>query len=157
MKKNKLFTNTIIITSLTVFLMGCGHTKFDRGVSGAGIGAGAGAVVGAVTGLSVAQGALIGAGAGAITGLATSPGNVNLGRPAWGKDNSGSLYKPASQSSPRVAHVQSRLAAKGYNPGPVDGISGHRTESAIRSYQRTHGLRVTGYADQNLVSHLDNH
>ena len=64
-------------------LSGCGTTPGDRGLSGAGIGAAGGAVAGALLGGPVLAAAAIGAGAGALTGLATSPSNVNLGRPIW--------------------------------------------------------------------------
>lgn len=79
--KTMLLSSCLALTTLT----GCGHTNFDRGVGGAGIGAATGAVVGAVTGLSVAQGALLGAAGGAIVGLATDSSQVNLGQPLWKK------------------------------------------------------------------------
>ena len=65
-----------------VLLSGCGQTTGDRALSGAGIGAAGGAVVGAMVGAPL-EGAAIGAGAGALTGAATSPSQVDLGRPAW--------------------------------------------------------------------------
>jgi hypothetical protein len=63
-------------------LAGCGQTKQDRAISGAGIGAGVGAVGGALTGSPVG-GALLGGAAGAATGYLTDPDDVNLGRPLW--------------------------------------------------------------------------
>ena len=65
-----------------IALAGCGNTVGDRGLSGAGIGAAGGAVIGAMVGAPLA-GAAIGAGAGAIAGAATSPSQVDLGRPVW--------------------------------------------------------------------------
>ncbi len=65
-----------------IALAGCGNTVGDRGLSGAGIGAAGGAVIGALVGAPLA-GAAIGAGAGAIAGAATSPSQVDLGRPVW--------------------------------------------------------------------------
>ncbi len=64
-------------------LSACGTTTGDRGLSGAGIGAATGAVVGAIVGGPVLAAAAIGAGAGALTGMATTPSQVNLGRPIW--------------------------------------------------------------------------
>jgi hypothetical protein len=61
----------------------CGQTTGDRAVSGGLLGAGAGAAIGAVSGGGVGTGALIGGAAGAAGGALTSPGTVNLGRPAW--------------------------------------------------------------------------
>lgn len=63
-------------------LAGCGTAPGDRGLSGAGIGAATGAVVGALVGAPLA-GAAIGAGAGAAVGVATTPAQVDLGKPVW--------------------------------------------------------------------------
>ncbi|MBU8545676.1 MULTISPECIES: YMGG-like glycine zipper-containing protein [Roseomonadaceae] len=63
-------------------LAACGQTTGDRAVSGGLLGAGAGAAVGSLSG-SAGTGALIGGAAGAAGGALTSPGTVNLGRPAW--------------------------------------------------------------------------
>jgi osmotically inducible lipoprotein OsmB len=63
-------------------LAGCGSNPGDRALSGAGIGAAAGAVTGALLGVP-AVGAAIGASAGAVVGAATSPAQVDLGKPVW--------------------------------------------------------------------------
>jgi hypothetical protein len=63
-------------------LTACGQTTGDRAMSGAGIGAGVGLLGGALTG-SPLTGALLGGVLGAGTGVLTSPGQVDLGRPAW--------------------------------------------------------------------------
>lgn len=42
-----------------------------------------------------------------------------------------------------VLEVQTMLANKGYDPGPVDGQAGPSTASALRSFQATRGLTVT--------------
>jgi len=71
-----------ILFVAAIALAGCGETVGDRGLSGAGIGAAGGAVIGAMVGNPLA-GAAIGAGAGAVAGAATSPSQVDLGRPIW--------------------------------------------------------------------------
>ena len=43
-----------------------------------------------------------------------------------------------------VAHLQQLLIDQGYDPGPVDGIFGPRTDAAVRSYQRDRGLAADG-------------
>ncbi len=63
-------------------LTGCGTSTGDRGLSGAAIGAAGGAVAGALVGAPLV-GAAIGAGAGAAVGMATSPSQVDLGKPVW--------------------------------------------------------------------------
>lgn len=64
-------------------LAGCGATKQDRAMSGAGLGAATGAGIGALTGGSILGGALIGGAAGGAGGYLTDPDDVNLGRPLW--------------------------------------------------------------------------
>ena len=41
-------------------------------------------------------------------------------------------------------NAQQALQAKGYNPGPIDGIHGPRTSAALRDFQKAEGLTVTG-------------
>jgi osmotically inducible lipoprotein OsmB len=80
----KLKNLTIAISAVAVLgLAGCGTSKQDRALSGAGIGAGTGAAIGAVTGGGVVGGALLGGAAGAAGGYLTDPDKVNLGKPAW--------------------------------------------------------------------------
>lgn len=43
-----------------------------------------------------------------------------------------------------VLAVQQALVGRGYSPGPVDGVYGPRTASAVRAFQATEGLPVTG-------------
>ena len=75
----------LAVAGISAGLVACGETRGDRALSGAGIGAGTGAAVGAAAGgpVGAGTGAAIGAGAGAATGAVTSPGTVDLGRPAW--------------------------------------------------------------------------
>ena len=147
-----------------VSLAGCGSTPTERGVSGAGIGASAGAIIGAVTGLSVLEGAVLGAVGGGLTGALTKPSQIDMGDPAW-KKSGGQAAAPVTQQAAPVAsaqpnlnqavmNLQSQLAAKGYDPGPVDGVMGERTRAAIRAYQRDRQMPVDGQVTQALVSSL---
>jgi peptidoglycan hydrolase-like protein with peptidoglycan-binding domain len=43
-----------------------------------------------------------------------------------------------------VQDLQFRLTRLGYNPGPIDGIYGSRTETAVRQFQSGFGLVPTG-------------
>jgi soluble lytic murein transglycosylase-like protein len=55
---------------------------------------------------------------------------------------------PASAAiNPQHAGLQVALRAQGLYLGPIDGIVGPRTVAAVRTFQRTHGLRATGIAD----------
>ena len=44
----------------------------------------------------------------------------------------------------KVRDVQAALKKEGFDPGPVDGIMGHRTMTALRDFQSHNGLEVTG-------------
>ncbi len=50
---------------------------------------------------------------------------------------------PAAQAY-NVTVIQAALAAKGYDPGPIDGQMGAKTREAIRQYQAATGFEVTG-------------
>ncbi|GLK77278.1 hypothetical protein GCM10008171_25320 [Methylopila jiangsuensis] len=51
--------------------------------------------------------------------------------------------------------IQRRLQALGFDPGPLDGRSGPRTESAIRLFQTARGLSVDGVAGPNTRAALE--
>jgi len=50
-----------------------------------------------------------------------------------------------------VSQVQAELAREGLYRGAVDGSSGPDTRNAVRRYQRSHGLEVTGEIDRPLL------
>ena len=53
----------------------------------------------------------------------------------------------ASTSTPQVAGLQVALRAQGLYRGAIDAVAGPETVAAVRAFQRSHGLRVTGVAD----------
>ncbi|MCB9948050.1 MAG: peptidoglycan-binding protein [Rhodospirillaceae bacterium] len=53
-----------------------------------------------------------------------------------------------------VLSIQTNLANLGFNPGPIDGVFGQRTQAAIIAFQRTYGYPVTGAADQVTMAQL---
>ena len=55
-----------------------------------------------------------------------------------------------------VRSLQRRLAAAGNSPGPIDGRYGVLTESAVRQFQRAHGLPLTGIAGRRTLAVLAN-
>lgn len=144
-----MMRKTLAMTVCSAFLLSaCGQSVGDRGLSGAGIGAGAGAIVGAVTGLSILEGVALGAVAGGLAGALTDADLINLGDPIW-------ATKEQKANKAATARVQAGLAKLGYNPGPIDGVKGGRTTSAIRNYQRDNGLLVDGRASYELAQHID--
>ena len=65
----------------------------------------------------------------------------------------GSVQVPGDLKE-KTRDVQQFLTDKGYDPGPVDGMMGRRTSSAIRSYQENNGLNITGQVSNELYLHL---
>ena len=68
-------------------------------------------------------------------------------RTAWPTDDAG-------LSRQERREVQQRLAAAGHDAGPVDGLIGSRTRTAILAYQNQQGLAPDGRAGQRLLAHL---
>ena len=50
------------------------------------------------------------------------------------------IYVPTKED---IRFLQQMLAGAGFNPGPVDGIWGPRTQAALNEWQRRNGLTVT--------------
>jgi peptidoglycan hydrolase-like protein with peptidoglycan-binding domain len=46
-----------------------------------------------------------------------------------------------------VQKLQKALQAKGFDPGPIDGIFGSKTRMAVISYQMSVGLEPSGVVD----------
>ena len=59
----------------------------------------------------------------------------------------------AGNSVTRVL-IERRLAQLGYNPGQIDGRFVDRTRAALRDFQSTAGVPVTGYVDQRTLVSL---
>ncbi len=55
---------------------------------------------------------------------------------------------------PKVIELQKKLAQLGYGVGTADGKFGSKTEAAIRSFQKDHGLRVDGLAGTQTIKEL---
>jgi type II secretory pathway predicted ATPase ExeA/ankyrin repeat protein len=54
----------------------------------------------------------------------------------------------------RVTQVQRSLRDLGYDPGPVDGVAGSRTKSAIIAFQQKRGITADGNVTENLMRSL---
>jgi peptidoglycan hydrolase-like protein with peptidoglycan-binding domain len=50
--------------------------------------------------------------------------------------------------------VQRELAARGFDVGPEDGKLTDKTKAAISTYEKNHGLPVTGVATDELLRHI---
>ena len=60
----------------------------------------------------------------------------------------------SSNADSSVSQVQSALAREGYYRGAIDGNLGPATRSALRRYQRDHGLDATGQLDGPVIEAL---
>ncbi len=59
-----------------------------------------------------------------------------------------------SAAEPGVEAAQRRLAELGFDPGPVDGITGPRTRKAVRAFQKANALRPSGRLDAKTLNKL---
>lgn len=76
---------------------------------------------------------------GPLHGLAGLIGHVTLGDPA-------AAMAPGDQG-PEVTLLQARLERLGFRPGPIDGVYGGQTVSAVLALQKHEGLPRTGELD----------
>jgi len=60
----------------------------------------------------------------------------------------------SSVSQSTVKAAQESLRDKGYQPGPIDGIVGPKTRSAVREYQKAESLPVNGQLNSETVARL---
>jgi hypothetical protein len=67
-----------------------------------------------------------------------SPGNQH-----WSKDEINNIKQ-----------IQEALKEKGFDPGEADGVAGPKTSQAIREFQKSQNLQVTGRIDEKTASAL---
>ncbi len=53
--------------------------------------------------------------------------------------------------------AQLALTEMGYHPGPADGVMGHKTQEALKRFQRDNHLPMTGQADPQTMAILRRH
>ncbi len=63
----------------------------------------------------------------------------------------------AAEADPQIRQTQEALKTLGYQPGPVDGVSGPKTQGAIRKFQSDAGLPVSGVLDAQTLRTLNKH
>ena len=57
----------------------------------------------------------------------------------------------AFSASARIAALQIGLRANGFDPGPIDGVAGPLTKTALVRFERRHGLRANGRATRRAL------
>ena len=55
----------------------------------------------------------------------------------------------------QVMEAQSLLKKIGYDPGPIDGIFGKKTEEAVKQFQKDNGLIADGIIGKNTYKVLE--
>ena len=114
------------------------------------VGTAAGAVGGAVAGAAVAGpvGAVVGGVGGAYVG------NETTGQKPTTASTSSQRAYPSAYDANTIRRAQLALNARGYNAGPADGQWGQSTMDAVRKFQQTAGLPVTGELGPNTLNAL---
>ena len=152
--------NFVGAATMALALAACGTGTQERTTGGAAAGAATGAGIGALAGpVGVLGGAAIGGGVGAVTGATTEPDTVNLGSPPWSNpqarvpgidmnNSSASSGTASRRSNADIREAQRELRSRGYDVGPIDGIWGQQTASAVREFQRANNIEATGRLDQ---------
>ncbi len=80
--------------------------------------------------------------------------------PAWAADQAKSTdvkqekSEKHSQNSDEVKKLQEALKSKGDDPGAIDGRMGRKTHAALRAFQKSNGLKVTGSPDKETADKL---
>ncbi len=71
-----------------------------------------------------------------------------------GTGRMGSQQGATRMSDADIKSVKEALKAKGLNPGPINGTMDSQTQQAIRDFQKTNNLRVTGEVDEQTAAKL---
>jgi membrane-bound lytic murein transglycosylase B len=70
----------------------------------------------------------------------------------------GTLSRPPPEGEQltrdQMRAIQQALADVGFDPGPIDGVPGSATRSAIRAFQASRNLTADGFADPDLIVQL---
>lgn len=103
--------------------------------------------------------------AGLVTGLffaslSMAGGNNSMGMKSTQNsdsqmmDNQHKTVGTAHLNNTQVRELQRLLTDKGFDAGPADGVIGTKTKQALRDYQTSQGLAVTGQADRATLRSL---
>lgn len=72
-----------------------------------------------------------------------------------GRSSRGLRQPNSAGTKHRIAEAQRRLAALGYDPGPIDGRPGLRTRGAVREFERDLRMHISGRIDDRLLARLE--
>jgi hypothetical protein len=77
----------------------------------------------------------------------SAPKSADALSPTAHPRNVGTPQSPTPLAPLQIRYAQIALRAAGFNPGPVDGIYGLRTSAALRQFQASRHVPVTGILD----------
>jgi peptidoglycan hydrolase-like protein with peptidoglycan-binding domain len=85
-----------------------------------------------------------------------TPGQAGVGRSEGTGMQSGTERRTAGGqwSKDKVKAIQEALKTKGFDPGTPDGVVGPKTNQALRDFQKSNNLQVTGRIDDKTASAL---
>ena len=71
-----------------------------------------------------------------------------------GSIGSGSSSMSGQMSQDQIKKIQQALKDKGHDPGPIDGNMNSRTLEALRAFQKSQNITVTGTLDSSTAAAL---
>lgn len=80
-------------------------------------------------------------------------GGSAMGQSAGGGSSMGGS-SAMNMNQDTVRQVQQELSEAGHNPGPIDGVMGEQTKSALKQYQQAQGMEATGTLDERTMDAL---
>jgi peptidoglycan hydrolase-like protein with peptidoglycan-binding domain len=72
-----------------------------------------------------------------------------LNKPNQAAQGTSGHYPPST-----IRKVQQTLNARGYKAGPANGILGDSTQAALRQFQKSENIAVTGRPNPRTLAHL---
>src|SRR5450631_4550837 len=60
----------------------------------------------------------------------------------------------AAGYNPVTQQAQSKLASRGLDPGPLDGVAGNATRTAVQAFQKQSGIPESGVLDSATLEKL---
>jgi peptidoglycan hydrolase-like protein with peptidoglycan-binding domain len=87
-----------------------------------------------------------------LTGLAFAQSGQSV--PSKESDSSTMSMIGVMPSHKDMRAVQEALKTKGYDPGPIDGVLGRKTSSALKAFQKAENLPATGQLTSETRSKL---
>jgi len=92
-----------------------------------------------------------------VAAVPESAPSVNMPQPMTESTSQPTTPEPNSSLSEAVMttqELQQRLTNLGYKPGPIDGLLGQRTITALKKFQRDRHIPATGKLDPETINVL---